>query len=346
MSHPMPGPDDRTPSPMPDPSAIVSLATSYWASMVLLAANRLGVFTALGAEPRSAAQVADKCAGDARSMAMLLNACVGLGLLRKTGEVFANSPAAEAFLVEGKPAYLGQALRYSEDLYPVWGRLAEAVRANAPQLPPQAILGDDPDKTRHFVLGMANRARGVAASLAAVLDLSGRRRLLDVGGGPGTYSGMLVTKTPGLRATVLDVPGVAAIARELIAASGLADRVDVLAGDYATSPFPDGHDVVLMSGILHRETPESCRALLRKAFDALASGGLVAVSDVFFDDEAHVSPPFATLFALNMLLTSEHGSAHARTEMAAWMTEAGFADVIARPLPPPMPHTVLLAARP
>lgn len=334
------------PAGRPDPSGIVALATSYWASMVLLTASRLKVFTALGAGPCSAAQVAATCAAHPRSMAMLLNACVAQGLLLKDGEVYRNTPAAETFLVEGTPAYLGDALRYSDDLYPVWARLDEAVRGNAPVLSPHTILGDDPDKTRHFVLGMANRARGVAAPLAATLDLSGRTHLLDVGGGPATYSMMLVTKTPGLRATVLDLPAVVAIAKELVAASGVADRIDFVAGDYAGVPFPGGVDAVLMSGMLHRETPEGCRALLRKAFDALIPGGLVAVSDVFFDDDAKTGPPFAALFALNMLLTSEHGSAHARTEMAAWMAEAGFAGVAARPLPPPMPHAVLLGTRP
>jgi hypothetical protein len=58
------------------------------------------------------------------------------------------------------------------------------------------------------------------------------------------------------------------------------------------------------------------------------------------------SPPFATLFALNMLLTSQHGSAHALTEMLAWVAQAGFVDVKSKPLPPPMPHTVIQATKP
>jgi SAM-dependent methyltransferase len=330
----------------PDPSAIIGLATSYWASMVLLAANRLHVFTVLGGQSLSAAQVAGKCGAQPRSMALLLNACVAQGLLARDADFYRNTSATDMFLVEGNPAYVGDALRYSEDLYPVWGRLADAVRSNAPLIPPETILGADPDKTRNFVLGMHNRARGVAASLAATIDLTGKKRLLDVGGGPGTYSIMLVRQTPGLSATVLDLPGVVAIAREIIAGSGAGDRIDVVAGDYSISRFPADRDAVLMSGILHRETPEGCRALLRKAFDALVPGGLLVLSDVFFDDERGTDPPFAALFALNMLLTSEHGSAHARTEMTVWMSEAGFVDLSVRPLPPPMPHVVLLATKP
>ena len=107
-----------------------------------------------------------------------------------------------------------------------------------------------------------------------------------------------------------------------------------------------GNDVVLLSGVLHRESPDACRALLKKAFESLSEGGLVVVSDVFFDNQAKDSPLFATLFALTMLLSSEHGSAHAKTEMAAWMSDAGFVDIRIQPLPPPMPHTMLLGTRP
>jgi SAM-dependent methyltransferase len=331
---------------MAGPSGIVALATAYWESMVLLTASRLDVFSILSAEPRSAGQVAAQCGAHPRSMAMLLNACVALGLLAKDGNLYTNSPAAETFLARGKPTYLGDALKYSEDLYPVWGRLAESVRVNGPPIPPETILGADAERTRNFVLGMHNRARGVAASLAATLDLTGRRRLLDVGGGPGTYSALLVQRTPGLRATVLDLPAVVAIGKEILAGSGYADRIDTVAGDYTSAPFETGRDVVLISGVLHRETPEMCRTLVSKAFDSLVPGGLLVLSDVFFEDDGMDSPPFATLFALNMLLTSQHGSAHALTEMLAWVAQAGFVDVKSKPFPPPMPHTVIQATKP
>src|SRR5205085_1229685 len=210
----------------------------------------------------------------------------------------------------------------------------------------ETILGEDPDKTRHFVYAMHERARGIGSILSHLVDLSGRRRLLDVGGGPGTYSVALVTATPGLTATVLDVPGVLKVTRELIDASGAADRVTLMPGDYLTSPFGSGYDVALLSGMMHRETPTSCQLLLTKAFDALDRGGLAIVSDVFFDDDSKRTPPFAVYFALNMMLTSDEGSAHAKTEMAAWMTGVGFVDVQMRELPKPNPHTLVLGTKP
>lgn len=332
---------------MPDPTPILELTTAYWASMTLLAANRLDVFTLLAEKALTAAELAARCEADSRALGMLLDAAAAHGLLAKSDGTYRNTPVADAFLVAGRPGYLGDGLRYSLDLYPVWGRLPEAVRSGKPALPPREILGGDPEKTRNFVLGMHNRALGVARSLVSALDLAGRRRLLDVGGGPGTYSMLLAEKTPGLNATVLDLPAVVEIAREIVAGSEAADRIEIRAGDYhRTELEPGAYDVVLMSGMMHRETPESCRQLLAKAYRSLEPGGLVVVSDVFFDDESKTHPPFAALFALHMMLTSEQGGAHAKTEMVAWTSAAGFTDVATRPFPPPMPHTMVLGTKP
>jgi cyclopropane fatty-acyl-phospholipid synthase-like methyltransferase len=193
---------------------------------------------------------------------------------------------------------------------------------------------------------MHERARGLGSVLPHGVDFAGRRRLLDVGAGPGTYSMALLQKVPGLTSTVLDLPGVLEITREIVDSHGFSDRISFLPGNYLTTSFGAGFDAVLLSGMMHREHEAECRLLLRKSFDALEPGGLVVVSDVFFDDDRKNSPPFALSFALNMMLTSNHGSAHAKTEMSRWMAETGFERIDLRPLPPPNPHTLVVGFRP
>jgi cyclopropane fatty-acyl-phospholipid synthase-like methyltransferase len=237
-------------------------------------------------------------------------------------------------------------LKFAEDLYPAWARMADLVRTGRPVVAPETFLGDDKEKTRAFVYAMHERAKGMSAVLPHGADFRGRRRLLDVGGGPGTYSIALVRQIPGLRSTVLDLPGVLEVTREIVADHGCADRIDLLAGSYVTTPFGSGYDAALLSGMMHRETPEGCQLLLRKTFEALDSGGLAVVSDVFFDDDHKNSPRFTTFFALNMMLMSDEGSAHARTEMAAWLRNAGFTAIEMRPMPPPNPHTLVMGTKP
>jgi len=329
-----------------DPSLIMQLALAYRASAALFAASELDVFSALADGPKTADQVARERHCQEPPMRLLLESCAAAGLLTSNGGSYANTPVADTFLVRGRPAYSANGLKYAEDLYPAWGRLADLVRTGHPPMVPQTILGDDKEKTRAFVYAMHERATGIGSVLPHLPDLTGRRRLIDIGGGPGTYSVALVKRTPGLSATVLDVPGVIEVTSELIAASGVADRITLMAGDYLKTPFGAGYNAALLSGMMHRETPDSCRLLLQKAFDALEPGGLVIVSDVFFDDDGKRTPPFAVSFALNMMLTSAEGSAHANTEMAAWMTGIGFRDAEIKKLPPPNPHSLVLGFKP
>ncbi|MBI4473554.1 MAG: methyltransferase domain-containing protein [Acidobacteria bacterium] len=332
-------------SDRPDPAIITKLATGYWSSMVLIAANRLGVFSQLSDAALSASDLAARCSSNPRGMEMLLNACVAERLLVKDDGLYRNSATAQLFLVRGSKAFLGDALKYTEDLYPVWGKLEDAVRTSRPPLPAEDYLGTDREKTRNFVYGMHNRALGIASAVVAGLNLEGRRQLLDVGGGPGTYSILLAQKTPGLRCTVLDLAPVVDIAGEIIASYGCADRVGVMAGDYSKTDFPSGNDAVLMSGMMHRELEDTCRTLLSKAFRSLEKGGIVIVSDVMFDDDSKTSPRLSALFALNMMLTSEAGSTHAQTTFIRWMGDAGVVDLKVERLAPPMSHIASIIGR-
>jgi hypothetical protein len=334
------------PARLPDPSLIMQLALAYRSSMALFAASELDVFSLLSSAPQTTDEVAAARHIPFEPTRLLLNACASLGLITRDGDRYANTEVADAFLVKGRPAYIGHGMKYAEDLYPAWGHLAEYVRTAKPVMEPEEILGKDPEKTRAFIYAMHERARGIGAVLPHGVDLGGRRRLLDVGGGPGTYSISLVRATPGLRSTVLDLPAVLEITREIVAANGCAGTIDTQPGNYLTSDFGSGYDAVLLSGMMHRETAESCQLLLRKAFAALVPGGIVIVSDVFFDDDERTTPPFATFFALSMALTAVHGTTHAKTHMAAWMTDAGFGSVEIRTLPPPNPHRLVIGIKP
>lgn len=332
-------------SGMPDPGPIMALSTAYWQAQTLLTANRIGLFATLGGATLDLRAIAAALGTAERPTRLLLKACVGLGLLEEDADGFRNAPAALAFLVPGTPAYLGNAIRYSDNLYETWGRLDRALREDRPQLVVESYLGGDPGRTRDFVYGMHNRALGVGRALVGLVDLAGRTRLLDVGGGPGTYSALFAQRYPGLGSTVLDLPDVVAIAAEIIASLGVADRVQTLGGDYKTMPFPGGNDVVLISGVLHREAEQTCRGLIARAADALAPGGLLVVSDVM-TAAGGAEPPFAALFGLNMLLTAEDGGVHSDTDVQTWMREAGYQGCEVKVFPPPMPHRVVLGVKP
>ena len=327
-----------------DPSAIMQLATAYWGAQTLFTANRLGIFSAIADGSATVADIAAISETHERPLRLLLKACAALDLLTESSGEYSVSPVGRAFLVPGNPDYLGDAIRYSDDLYATWGKLEQALRDDAPQLPTEAYTGDDAARTRHFVRGMHDRALGIGNTMVDLVDLEGRKQMLDVGGGPGTYSSLFARRYPTLRSTVLDLPGVVAIASEIIADMGMADQVGVLAGDFNTTEFPAGNDVVLISGVFHRESESGCRRLIKRAFEALNTGGVLVIGDVFTDSGGS-GPAFAALFGLNMLLTAPEGGVHADADVATWMSEAGFSSTNIQPFPPPMPHRVVLGIK-
>ncbi|MCK7468524.1 MAG: acetylserotonin O-methyltransferase [Desulfosudis oleivorans] len=151
--------------------------------------------------------VVSACGLDRRGGRILLDACVALGLLEKDQGRYKNTPEAALFLVPGSPADLSGAIRYNRDVYGAWGRLKEMAVTGKPVEKPEVHLGQDPDRARTFVLAMHGRALGIGRAVVPRLDLAGRRRVLDVGGGPGTYSVLIAEAHPGLECVVLDLPG-------------------------------------------------------------------------------------------------------------------------------------------
>lgn len=338
--------NNSTPSSPPDPSLIMQLATGYWASATLLAANDLNVFTALANGPRSAADLATELRTNPDALERLLNACTALGLLAKQQNQFALTPAAAAFLVVGRPGYLGSALRWSLAQYPHWGQLARAVRTGQPVAEPAQHLGGDPEQTRQFVLAMHERAVGVARALTDFLDLTGCQHLLDVGGGPGTYAVLLAQQHPQLRITVCDLPGIIAVARELVAASPVADRITFAAADATRGEFGrEQYDAVLMAGVLHQMPPPTIGTMLRGAFTALQPGGRLLISDMMLD-ETGTQPVFSALFSLQMLLTSHGGASYPESQLRGWLTDTGFTDLRTTSLAPRLPYTIVTAFKP
>jgi ubiquinone/menaquinone biosynthesis C-methylase UbiE len=325
---------------------IMDMASAFYESCLLFASSDLGIFRTL-AEIGEAdvPTVAAACSLDLRGARLLLDACVAVGLLSKAGNIYRNTPEAAVFLVPGSPADLSGAIRYNRDVYSAWGKLAEMIRSGRPVERPELHLGEDKERTRTFVLAMHGRALAIGQAVIPQLDLTGRRRLLDVGGGPGTYSILIAKAFPEVKCTVLDLPEIVQIADELIAQAGMQSCVQILAGDYHKDEFPGENEVIIFFGVLHQEEPAEILSLLRRACAALVPGGSLYVLDMM-TDSTHTQPKFSALFALNMALTTPHGWVFSEDELKVWLTEAGFQGFHCRPLPPPMPHWLASAVKP
>ena len=318
---------------IPSPVPLMQLATAFWAFKALAAAHELDLFTRLSGSPGiTTEELAQSFGIHERPAEMLLTACAALGLLEKEGGRYRNSEFSEEFLVRGKRYYFGGLVEMLDKRsYQGWGKLSEAIRTNRPTTwdpDKQSSLfeGEDPDMLALFWEAMHSQSTFTGRALGEAVDFSSFTRLLDVGGGSGAYDIELCERYPHLHATVYDLPFVAEFAAKKVKEAGLEDRIQTVGGDFfADAHFPEGHDVILLSMIMHDWSEPKNREILRKCYEALPSGGAVIISELLVNDEK-TGPPPAALMSLNMLIETE-GRNYTPSEYTAWLTELGFRDV-------------------
>jgi SAM-dependent methyltransferase len=289
---------------------IDSLNWAYRTSRVLQIASRVGIFNVLSEKPLSAEQVSLKCDTDAGLTERLLIACTALGLLIKAQNQYRNSDMADTYLVKGKKLYQGNMIAHSAWIRTKWDDIEKSI-CNKPT---------DPETEQHynFIMAMDNIANASRADFFLnSIDLSGRKLLLDVGGGPGSYSIAACKKYPPLKAVVFDLKETIDIARKVIAREGMAKRIDTIESSWEAETFGSGFDVVMLSNIMHGKNSDAPMKL-KKAYDALEPGGLLAVQEFLLDDNKD-GPLTAALF--NMMV-----GAFSQSELIEVISQAGFAN--------------------
>lgn len=278
----------------------------------------------------TAGEAAAALCTDPAATVRLLDALAGLGLVVKQGARYANSPAAGRFLVRGKESYLGHAVHHFANLAEGWSRLGEAVRTGH-AVGFDAVESEPYERRlRDYILAMRDNAFLKAGALAGLLDAGGCRHMLDLGGGPGSFTITLLKHNRELKATIFDLAPTLEITRELVAAAGLSARVTFRPGDFTRDGLGENvYDLVLASNVVHIYNGRTNRELVSRVYGALRSGGRLAVHDYVL---AEVPAPEAALFDLNMLVGTVCGRVFPVDEMSAWLREAGFDDIGYLPL--------------
>jgi len=319
-----------------NPGRLMKVSGAFWESFPLHAAVDLEVFTRIGEGSLSAEEIASQWKGHARSALMLLDALAAMGLLEKKGDRYSNTEAAKSFLVKTSPAYMGFAVKHHRHLVSAWSKLSQAVKTGRPVRKRRRSRSE----LESFLMAMYNNASGLAPSITGKIDLSTRRHLLDLGGGPGTYAIHFCQANPNLRATVFDLPTTEPFASKTIKRFGLSSRIDFQAGDYLRDTVPGTYDVAWLSHILHSMGPEDCRRVIEKAVSVLQPGGLILVHDFLLND-THDGPLFPALFALNMLVNTEKGRSYSEREVEEMLAKAGVRDIRRLPFRGPTDSGIL-----
>lgn len=327
----------------PTSDRILQIANSYWGTGILGVAASHSLFTHLEAGVDTADRLAAQAGISERGAQTLLDGLVGLGLVELRDGRYRNTVEAATFLVEGQSTCLTDWVTLKLAHMGSMVALPEIFRAGGPVTDATVEVPDNPHWEK-VVMAFAPQSAPVAMIVADMLRLAdaGEISILDVGGGTGVYSATWLGLNPAARSTQLDWGSINAIARQLVAQRGAADRFSCVDGDFHTTDFGTAaYDVAVYSHVAHQEGPEDNLAIFAKVRGALKPGGTFVISDFMVDDDRS-GPPFALVFASEMLLKSKQGGAWRRADYQAWLTKAGFEDVSFHPTPSP---TTLVFAR-
>ncbi|MFQ5507802.1 MAG: methyltransferase dimerization domain-containing protein [Leptospirillia bacterium] len=327
-----------------NPMRVMELASAYWDSCVIHAAHRLNVFTLLDEQSMSAKELGDKIGASERGLDLLLIACCSIGLLhRDENGRYTNTPLADTHLVEGRDRYQGGIVKMFDEWSGPWSGLTEAVVKGAPVVEKQHDHGEE--ATQAYIYGMHWRGVAQAQLLSKVIDCSGMKRMLDIAGGPGTFTLHMCLENPELSGTVLDLAQTLAVTKEIINTYQMADRVETKVGNYIEDEsFGENYDIALMSSMLNQESPETLKSILTKARNALNEGGKMLVQEQLLDDDKN-GPRLPAVIGLNQLIHTPGGQNYCGAEIMEFMTAVGFKDVHYVDLKEESPFVVILGTK-
>jgi hypothetical protein len=313
------------------PDQIMQLGLGFWSSKTLLTAVELGLFTELAQEATMTAEaIGERLKLHPRAVRDFLDALVALRMLERDGEgLYRNSVEADTFLDRAKPSYLGGMLEMANArLYPFWGSLTEALRTGQPQNEAKSggnffeALYADPARLEAFLSAMTGLSLGAARAIAQKFPWSDYRTFIDIGGAQGGVPVQVALAHSHLMGGIFDLPGVGPVFERYVAQHGLSERLRFYPGDFFKDQLPSA-DVLVMGHILHDWDLEEKRMLLKKAYDALPTGGALIVFEALIDDERRENA-FGLLMSLNMLIETPGGFDYTGADCRAWMREVGF----------------------
>jgi (2Fe-2S) ferredoxin/predicted O-methyltransferase YrrM len=312
------------------PDRLNEMIRGFMPSRCILTALELDIFTAVG-DGANVEQIGTRIQANARAVAMLLNALVSLGLLSKSGDEYRNTPESARFFVQGSKDNHRNGLLHTANIWQRWSTLTEVVRQGT-HIPIDAA--STPEWTPNFIAGMQRNSKDRAPLVVKALGTTGVRRILDLGGGSGSYSIAFAKASPDVQCQILDLPEVVPLTTEYVSKAGVSAQVSVRAGDMLQDAFGSGYDIMMLNAICHMFSEEQNLDIFRRARQALAPNGRLVVQDFILNPDK-TGPLHAALFSVNMLVGTDAGASYSEVEYTSWMKAAGLTEVNRIKLPGP-----------
>jgi SAM-dependent methyltransferase len=329
------------------PERLQQFGFAYAPPLIISAAVNNKVFDTLQRGPKTIEQVTKETGGSARGLRAIMDALVGLELLKKDRQSrYSLTPESHAFLISEKPGTLAG---FFGSILPVmisrWLRLTDVVRDGRPAV----AVNQESEGTEFFsqlVETIIPMSYPSAQKLGDHLKISKAKdpvRVLDVAAGSGIWGIALTQKSPQVRVTAVDWPGMIPTTKRITEKFDVRDRFDFIEGDLLEANFGSGYGLATLGHILHSEGEKRGRQLLKKTFRGLKSGGTIAIAEWLVNDN-RTKPLASLMFSVQMLVNTERGGTFSFNEIKEWLEDAGFKKV--RKLEAPGPSPLILATKP
>jgi SAM-dependent methyltransferase len=302
------------------PEPIFQVASGFMAAKHLFIACELGLFEGLGGGAASLDELVSRTGIARNRLRVVIDAMVALGFVQRRNDHYLNGPAAQQFLSGRAPVDLRPFLRFWNRLsYPIWTNFETAVRTGRGQ----SSLHLSEEDQRIFSEGVEAIQVGPSHALPSAYDFGRHRRVLDLGGGTGSWLLAILERYRELHGTLFELPMAAAIARKRLADAQVASRAQIVNGDFFKDPIPLGHDAVLVANVIHLFSLEHNLELLRRVRLRVPIGARLLLVD-FWTDASHTDPTFAAIMAGEFLVITGEGDVYSEDEVRGWLEQTGW----------------------
>ncbi|TYO62268.1 methyltransferase [Bradyrhizobium hipponense] len=295
---------------MDQPVSVYDLVQSHRITALIYAAAKLNLAEAIGADAKSAAELARLVDADESALRRLLVGLTTLGLCRHVDrDRFAMTDLGRRLDEIADPSLKDWVLFEGEMLLQSWSGLVESVRTGktAAQLRGDgddryAAMSNTPQSTRLFNAAMVSLTRTLVPKIVTAYDFAAARIVMDLGGGTGELIGGVLRHNPHLQGIAFDLARCEAEARAHFDRLGIAGRCRFVAGSFFEA-VPGGADTILMKSILHNWKDDRCETILKNCWNALPSGGALVVIERIMPESVTTDPQdrSCVMSDLNML---------------------------------------------
>lgn len=312
----------------PNPGLVIDTLNAFQKSAALKGAIDLELFSKIGTDVLTAAQIADRCQTDLRATRILCDFLVVNGFLTKEDLTYRLNATSSTFLDIRSPKYLGSIAKFiqSPDLQHAFSDVASLLRRGHTSLPDKGTVSNDYEGWVEFAQSMVPMMMSAALFMGdwVAKNFHGEGELLDVAAGHGMFGIQASTRNSKLKVTALDWEQVLQVAKENVARAGLESQFTWLGGDAFEVQLPENrYDLVMLTNFLHHFSFDRNVAFLKKIRRTLRLGGRVLTLE-FVPDENRITPPAPATFALTMLATTPDGDAYTFSEYQRMGEQAGF----------------------